>query len=86
MVSAMTGNYYRLPTEAEWNMLESGSQLLIIMVTILKTDEYAGMNQTVMESIKGWKKKPNEWGIHDMHGNVAEWTLINITQVILQSY
>ncbi|QUS60053.1 SUMF1/EgtB/PvdO family nonheme iron enzyme [Synechocystis sp. PCC 7338] len=72
----LTGKTYRLPSEAEWEYACRGRT----------TTRYSfGDNAEVLEKY-AWltsindlsyspvgKKKPNPWGIHDMHGNMLEW-------------
>ena len=77
-LSAMTGNFYRLPTEAEWEYAcRAGSDSAFNFGDdISKLKDYAWYDENSEDKYqKVGTKNPNDWGIHDMHGNVAEWTL-----------
>ena len=68
-LSSKTGFYYRLPTEAEWEYACSDE------MDNLKIDDFAWNRYNSDEKYqKVGQKKPNIYGLHDMLGNVAEWT------------
>jgi formylglycine-generating enzyme required for sulfatase activity len=75
------GNRFRLPTEAEWEYAcRAGTETAYNTGPSLSPAQ-ANVAESMARTVAGEGRTltvgsfaPNAWGLHDMHGNVWEWT------------
>jgi len=70
-LSEQTGQNFRLPTEAEWEYACRAGTTGDYAGDIEQMAWYNTTSDRLIHPVA--QKKPNDWGLYDMHGNVSEW-------------
>jgi formylglycine-generating enzyme required for sulfatase activity len=78
-LSGLTGRFYRIPAESEWEYACRAGTATPFSCGCGDPEALAGVawfadNADDTTHPVG-QKKPNAFGLHDMHGNVAEWVV-----------
>ena len=85
-LSESTGRKFRLPTEAEWEYAARAGTTTPFSTGNIITSDQANFNglfpwnglpaggQNLRRVVDVGNYDANPWGLHDMHGNVVEWT------------
>lgn len=85
-LSSQTGARYRLPTEAEWEysaragsttIFSTGNCINANQANFHDKEQFEECSTTGIyrgKAIETGNFPPNNWGLHDVHGNVLEWT------------
>lgn len=82
-IGLTTGQQYRLPTEAEWEYVARAGTTTAYSWgdDADQIDDYAWYFDNAEEGqVPGGQKQPNAFGLYDIHGNVAEWTVNAYTE------
>ena len=82
-LSQKTGERFSLPTEAQWEYACRAGTAGPCAYELAKPRVYHPQDQHTWAKPPTWtyyshdigQGPANAWGLHDMHGNVAEWTL-----------
>ena len=76
-LSSRTGKRYRLPSESEWEYAaRAGTRTPFHTGQTISTEQanYAGEVTYRGQTVPVGTFSANGWGLHDVHGNVWEWT------------
>ncbi len=84
-----TGHFYRLPTESEWEYACRANTQTSFYFGEEEKDLsqyawFAGNSKNKYQKVM--QKKPNAWGLYDILGNVAEWTLDQYDSTFYQTF